>query len=109
MCRIRTRLIGWTYDETRQEIHTPAGHVIPLRDIAQRMQDDARCRYDFGGEWNGWKMRGNRLIPPHSGKFGPAIKPDTAPLFARWITESARGDAPQPRPKLRIIQGGKAT
>ncbi len=66
MCRIRTRLIGWTYDETRQEIHTPAGHVIPLRDIAQRMQDDARCRYDFGGEWNGWKMRGNRLIPGSS-------------------------------------------
>ncbi len=109
MGRIRARLIGWTYDDTRQEIHTPAGAVIPLRDIAQRLYDDIRCRYDFGGAWTGWKMRGDRLIPPHGGRFGPALKPDTAAAFARWVAEATCGNAPQPRPRLRIIQGGKAT
>lgn len=108
MSRPRARLIGWTYDDKRQELRTPAGHIIPLQQIAQRLQDDAACHYDFGGQWSGWRMRGDRLMPPRSGKNGPALKPDTAPEFARWIAE-ARGihAADSHRTRLYLIQGSK--
>jgi hypothetical protein len=105
MSRPRDRLIGWTYDDKRQEIRTPSGRIITLRAIAQRMQDDIRCRYDFGGAWEGWKMRGDRLMPPRSGKNGPALKPNTAPEFARWIAD-ARGQpaADARRPRLYLVK-----
>lgn len=84
MSRHRARLIGWDYDDRRQQITTPAGQIITLTSIAQRLQDAQTCRYDFDGAWTGWRMRGARLMPPHAGSRC-ALRPDTAPLFERWI------------------------
>lgn len=95
MPRHRARLIGWTYDDSRQEIRTPHGRIITLHDVAQMLADHRDCRFDFAGPWTGWRMRGDRLIPPHAGQRGPALKPDTAPLFARWISAAAAPPAVQ--------------
>lgn len=99
MSRPRSRLTGWTYDDERQVIRSPAGYTITLREIAQRLQDDLACRYDFAGPWTGWKMRGNRLIPPQSGRSGPVLKPESAPLLIAWANEPARLDAMEHAPK----------
>lgn len=88
MPRHHPRLIGWIYDDHRQQIHTPAGAVIPLTSIAQRFADDIACRYDFAGPWKGWRMRGDRLLTPYSTRA--VLKPTTAPLFLRWV------DSPRP-------------
>lgn len=91
MSRHRAHLSNWTYNEQAQEIHTPAGQTITLQEIAQRLHDDAACRYDFGGAWSGWKMRGTRLIPPHCGKAAAAITPRTGPNLLRWIEAAKSG------------------
>lgn len=105
MPRKRSPLIGWTYDDECQEIRTPSGRVITLMSVAQRLQDDIACRFDFLEAWNGWKMRGGKLYPPHSGRNGPALTPNTAPMFANWINEAVKphnGQNKQPgdRPRL---------
>lgn len=86
MGRMRQRYNGWTYDDARQEMRTPSGIIITVPALAARMQSDLACNYDFAGPWSGWRMRGARLIPPHAGQR-MALKPDTAPLFARWVTD----------------------
>lgn len=83
------RMTGWTYNEIRQEIRAPSGTIITLASVASRIQSDLACNYDFTGAWNGWRMRGDRLMPPHAGRSA-ALKPYTAPLFARWINDAAR-------------------
>lgn len=105
MSRQRGRLIGWTYDDDRQELRTPAGHVITLQQIARRLQDDHTNRHDFGGSWSGWKMRGDRLIPPRSGRNGPVLKPNTGPDFARWIADARCQPAANSRkPVLYLVR-----
>ena len=104
MSRPRSRLIGWNYDDQRQEIHAPSGQIITLANIAQRQQDDLACNYDFNGPWSGWRMRGDRLTPPHTGK-NLALKPYTAPLFTRWVNDAMRSDqrTEQARPRPILI------
>lgn len=77
--------LNWKYDDDRQELRAPSGVVVTVKEIAQRLHDDATCRYDFGGPWLGWKMRGDRLIPPHCGQHHAAITPRTGPKLLRWI------------------------
>jgi hypothetical protein len=85
--RKRHRL-NWIYDERRQEFKTPTGRTISLAEIAQAVYEQQQCRIDFTGPWCGWRMRGDRLIPP--GESRKALKPDTFRAFLRWI--SAAGD-----------------
>lgn len=82
MSRKRHRL-NWTYDDARQEFRPPCGRVITLQEIACALYDHSEtCRIDFKGPWTGWRMRGDRLIPPGTAN---ALKPDTTRAFLRWI------------------------
>ncbi len=96
---------NWKFDERRQELRSPAGTVISVREIAQMIADRRECRHDFHGEWSGWKMRRHFLIPPYSGKNGPKLTPETAQQFLVWVHEPATLDAAErrterPRPYL---------
>jgi len=92
MARPRTRL-PWQYDDHRQEFRTPAGRIITLTSIARLLDDQLYNRHDFTGPWTGWRMRGDRLMPPHAGSA--ALRPDTCRAFLRWI---ALASEPYPSP-----------
>jgi hypothetical protein len=103
MPRKRSRLTGWTYDDQRQELTTPAGRVISLHEIAERIHDDICCRHDFKGAWSGWRMRGDKLYPPRTS--GRWLNPNTGPHLAAWISEAAdqqhaRRNSPAGHPRL---------
>jgi hypothetical protein len=94
----------WHFDPSRQILHTPSGRSITVREIAQLLADRRDCRYDFHGEWSGWKMRRQFLIPPHTGPNGPKLRPETAKLFAQWVNEPARElGLPLSGPRLRLV------
>jgi hypothetical protein len=61
MGRKRSRIVGWSYDETCQELSHLNGRVITLHEILTMLADHRDCRIDFVGHWNGWRMRGDRL------------------------------------------------
>lgn len=108
MARKRTRLIGWTYDDERQEIRTQGGRVIPLIEVAQRLQDDVNCRFDFGGAWLGWRMRGDRLYPPGHKRGNGSITPWCWPAFVAYLDDMSRRDLaaagiPLARTPLRLV------
>lgn len=42
---------NWTFDNHRQELRSPAGTVVSVREIAQMLADRRECRHDFLGEW----------------------------------------------------------
>lgn len=98
----------WTFDAHRQELLSPAGTVISVSEIAQMLADRRDCRHDFYGEWSGWKMRRQFLIPPYSGRNGPKLTPTNARLFAAWVAEPARVDAltrtPTHKPMLYLVR-----
>ena len=98
---------NWTFDPAAQILRAPSGYSISVREIAQLLADIRDCRYDFAGDWSGWKMRGNKLIPPHSGKNGPRLTPQNAKLFLAWVNEASRDtdprNAPRGRPHLRLV------
>lgn len=99
---------NWTFDDRRQELRSPAGTVISVREIAQMLADRRDCRYDFLGEWSGWKMRRQFLIPPFSGRNGPKLTPANARLFVTWVNEPARLDAlsrmQTDKPRLHLVR-----
>lgn len=97
----------WTFDDNTQSLRAPSGVTITVSEIAQMLADRRDCRYDFAGAWAGWKMRGNKLIPPFSGKAGPKLTPETTRLFLTWVNEPSRDYAPRKatggRPALRLV------
>ncbi len=99
---------NWTFDERRQELRSPAGTVVSVREVAQMIADRRDCRHDFLGEWSGWKMRRQFLIPPFSGRNGPKLTPANAKLFLNWVNEPTRLDALQraqaDKPRLYIVR-----
>ncbi|WP_266182159.1 hypothetical protein [Dyella humicola] len=98
---------NWTFDPRSQTLRAPSGLAITVREIAQMLADRRDCRYDFAGDWSGWKMRGNKLIPPHTGKNGPKLTPQNAKLFLVWVNEPSREscprNVPRGRPSLRLV------
>lgn len=92
---------NWTFDHGAQTLRAPSGVTITTREIAQILADHRDCRYDFAGEWRGWKMRGNKLIPPFSGRNGPKLTPQNAKLFLAWVNEPAQALAPSSAPAGR--------
>lgn len=98
---------NWTFDQPAQTLRAPSGLTITVREIAQMLADRRECRYDFAGEWRGWKMRGNKLIPPYSGKNSPRLTPQNARLFLAWVNEPEREYGPRRppvgRPQLRLV------
>lgn len=62
---------NWTFDPQRQALHTPAGHTIPLHDVAVWLQDQVHHRHDLTGPWAGWKVRGRFLCGPHGVRLTP--------------------------------------
>lgn len=100
----------WSFDARRQELRSPAGITITVREIAQMIADRQDCRHDFAGEWSGWKMRRQFLIPPFSGRNGPKLTPETTRRFLEWVNEPARldhesrlQDAPR-KPLLHLVR-----
>lgn len=98
----------WHFDPARQTLHAPSGLTITVREIAQLLADRRDCRFDFHGEWVGWKMRHQFLIPPHTGRDGPKLTPHNAKLFAQWVNEPAREpyrprNGAAGRPALRLV------
>lgn len=98
---------NWTFDQSAQTLCAPAGRTITVREIAQMLADRRDCRYNFAGDWSGWKMRGNKLIPPHSGKNGPRLTPQNARLFLAWVNEPLHEYGPRKppvgRPRLTLV------
>lgn len=106
---MRHPLTSWTFDQRRQELRSPAGVVVSVREICQLLADRRDCRYDFAGHWSGWTMRRQFLIPPHSGRNSPKLTPENARRFAEWVNEPlAALDASKPststRPRLHIVR-----
>jgi len=103
---------NWTFDVRRQELRSPAGMVIHVREIAQVLADRRNCRHDFHGEWSGWKMRRQFLIPPFSGRNGPKLTPTNAKLFVAWVAEPTRLEAIQrmtsEKPRLYLVSNRTA-
>jgi len=94
----------WQFDPVRQTLRAPSGLTITVREIAQLLADQRDCQYDFHGEWSGWKMRRQFLIPPHTGRHGPKITPSNAKLLAQWVNEPARElGLPLSGSKLRLV------
>jgi len=79
--------LKWLYNEERQEFVTPSGRTISLHEIARLLDDYAHCRIDLAGPWSGWKIRGQRLVPPGGSMRGPAITIHNAAAFARWVNQ----------------------
>ena len=100
--------LNWHWNEERQEFATPSGRTVSLHEIAGLLADYAQCRIDLAGAWSGWKIRGNRLIPPGGSMRGPAITTNNATAFARWLNDPAAAPS-QPhissgdRPRLRLV------
>jgi len=80
----------WQFDATQQRLVAPSGLSITVHEIAHMIADRRDCRHDFHGEWQGWKMRGNALIPPYSGHNGARLTPENAKRFLEWVNEPAR-------------------
>lgn len=98
---------NWTFDPHAQTLRAPSGLAITVREVAQMLADRRDCRYDFAGDWAGWKMRGNKMIPPHTGQHGPKLTPQNAKLFLAWVNEPGRDtgprNVPHGRPVLRLV------
>jgi hypothetical protein len=98
---------SWTFDPGAQILRAPSGLTISVREVAQMLADRRNCRYDFAGEWSGWKMRGNKLIPPFSGRNAPKLTPQSAKMFLVWVNEPAIEFAHRKpvagRPNLRLV------
>lgn len=98
---------NWTFDVSTQTLRAPSGLSVTVREIAQMLADRRDCRYDFAGEWSGWKMRGNKLIPPHSGRNSPKLTPQTVKLFLAWVNEPPTDYGPRRppavNPGLRLV------
>lgn len=92
MARPRSRMIGWTYDDKRQEIHTPSGHAITLHDVAQMLYDQVVCHHDFKGAWSGWRMRGDQLYPPGHKRGAGCIKPTSWPAWRAHLDDLDQRD-----------------
>lgn len=90
MGRRRRRIAGWTWNDERQELKTPTGHVITLDEITTLLADHRECRIDFTGPWIGWRMRHQFLIPPGTARDGPKITPQHGRYFARWVHEPSQ-------------------
>lgn len=88
MGRPRTRL-PWQYDEARQEFVTAAG-IVTLSELAELRYGCANSRIDLAGPWTGWRIRGNKLKPPHAGFV---ITTSSALQFARWLRDCEIRDA----------------
>lgn len=86
MGRPRNRL-PWAYDDTRQQFTTPAG-VVTLQELAALRYGIHTSNIDLHGPWAGWRVRGERLMPPYGG--GYALRPDTAKFFTRWVERGER-------------------
>lgn len=99
MPRPRSRL-NWIYDDTRQEFTTPTGRVISLHEIARLLYDQIICHHDFAGPWAGWRMRGDRLIPPGHITRKRCINPRQAKAILQH--EDLDPPAPKPRTKVRL-------
>ena len=70
MGRKRARLMGWSYDDARQEITAPwFNRKIPLVQVAQWQQDLIRCHFDLTGPWAGWRIRGKVLKGPNGERY----------------------------------------
>ncbi|GAA0708522.1 hypothetical protein ISN75_10650 [Dyella marensis] len=99
--------LKWLWNEERQEFVTPSGRTISLHEIARLLDDYAQCRVDLAGPWLGWKIRGQRLIPPGGSMRGPAITIHNAAAFNRWINQPAFEPArEQPRHQARARKQG---
>lgn len=82
MSRPRTRL-PWLYDEKTQQFTTPAG-VVTLSELAALRYGVHTSQIDLTGPWTGYRVRGSRLLMPHSSQ---ALRPDTARLFSAWVEQ----------------------
>jgi len=94
--------LNWRYNEERQEFDTPAG-TLSLLQVAAILADYAQCRIDLAGPWTGWRIRGNRLIPPGGSVRGPNITATNARQFTRWLASYEQQQAAfefhtEPRP-----------
>jgi|SRR5690349_18490669 len=99
----------WTFNAGRQELKSPAGLIISVREIAQMLMDQRENRYDFTSEWSGWKMRRQFLIPPFTGRNGPKLTPENARRFAEWVREPVKsvtenGSGSGARPQLYVVK-----
>lgn len=99
--------LNWLYNDDRQEFVTPSGRTVSLHEMVGLLEARLYCNIDFCGAWSGWKMRGNRLIPPGASMRGPAITANNAAAFARWLSAPAADIAPRRppagRPNLRLV------
>lgn len=100
--------LNWLYDDERQEFVTPSGRTVSLREMVGLLEGRLYCNIDFCGAWSGWKMRGNRLVPPGASMRGPAITANNAAAFARWLSGPdqcaiAPRRPPAERTKLRLV------
>lgn len=100
--------LNWLYNDERQEFVTPSGRIISLHEMVGLLEARLYCNIDFAGAWSGWKMRGNRLIPPGASMRGPAITATNAAAFARWLSGPDQAAAvprrpPAGRPHLRLV------
>jgi hypothetical protein len=93
MARKRHRL-NWHYDDEIQQFTTPSGRTITLREIAALLQNQLECWHDFHGPWTGWRMRGNRLIPPGQSYGKNHMAPHNTGAFIRWLTCYEQQKAP---------------
>lgn len=97
----------WTFNAGRQELKSPAGLIISVREIAQMLMDRRENRYDFTGEWSGWKMRRQFLMPPFTGRNGPKLTPENARRFAEWVREPVKSvteSGTGARPRLYVVK-----
>ena len=108
MSRRRLKL-PWIYDAERQEFVGKSGtKIFSVLEIATMLQDRLTCRYDFVGEWSGWRMRSSRLIPPGGSMRGPTITIHNAAAFARSLNGPDQAAAaprrpPAGQPHLRLV------
>jgi hypothetical protein len=93
MARKRHHL-NWHYDDQSQEFTTPSGRTVTLNEIAALLQNQLECRHDFQGAWTGWRMRGNRLIPPRQSHKNSHMAPHNTGAFIRWLTCYEKQTAP---------------
>jgi len=99
---------NWTFDPTAQSLRAPSGVTITVREIAQMLADHRDYSFNFGGPWVGWKMRGDKLIPPFCGRNGPKLTPQNAKLLLTWVNEPVAAYGPRKppagRPQLTLVQ-----
>ena len=111
MPRPRSRIVGWTYNDTRQELQAPSGRIITLDEITKTLADHRDCCIDFAGPWMGWRMRHQFLIPPTGSSA--RLTPSNARRFAEWVNEPLRAisrsqratESADPHRHLRSVQG----